>query len=729
MNFLFPSVLWALPLVAAPILIHLLNRQRYQKVDFGAMEFLRRAIRRTRRRVLLEDILLLALRTLAVLFLILGLAGPTLGPDSLLGSRPPQAEIYVVDYSMSMNRRVDGISALERSIQQIQDRLAQLDPARGDRAALVLAGPNASRPAFGDPAEVRLVLDELQAAPAGAAATAAALETARTTAQNLQTDSGLTARILVYSDFQAASWELDGSIGESLQRLNAAGFPLQMQETGLLGPNTAVTELEVTPGQLTRGNPVEVRGTIRRFGPATTVRATLMMDQVPVHTRSIELGHSGQTDFQHMLQPAEVGARSVSLVLDSDELSQDDQRHAILHVGDAAPVALVGEAAASNQPDGVFDSMRRYLDLGGSGPLALQTIAPQQLDATRLQSSDIVVLADPESMAPNAATDLRDFVLGGGGLLIAVGSEVSNGTLTTLLEALDGTAITVEDARDGGGATGNGEAVESTGLAILNADHAALQMFRDPRWQPLLTEVPHLRYRPLRVQPNTHHIDRVLRFRNSSEQNLDFGDALLTWRVGAGKVALLSAAPLPAWNMMDQVPGGTLPFLLDLALWLTPRLGHDDQIMVGDAMVMELPKIPTAVTLLDPIGRSTTSVAPPESLPGGRARLPLLDRALQAGIWEVQASLLEADGLERQFVERIAVNPPAAESDPTLTDLGALQAALPEGSRMQSQDAPNVDAPAPTVSQKRLDLFFFSFLAAFLLLETLLAAVLDRRRG
>lgn len=728
MSFLFPGVLWALPLVAAPILIHLLNRQRYQKVDFGAMEFLRRAIRRTRRRVLLEDILLLALRTLAVLFLILGLAGPTLGPDSLLGSRPPQAEVYVVDYSMSMNRRVDGISALDRSIQQIRDRLANLDPARGDRAALILAGTHASRPAFGDPAEVRLVLDELDAAPAGNAAIAPALESARATAENLQSDSGLTARLLVYSDFQAASWPINdeqSSIRETLQRLQASGFPLQLQETGLLGPNTAVTDLSVTPKQLTRGNPVEVRGTIRRFGPAATVRATLMVDQVAVHTRSLELGHSGQADFQHMLQPADIGSRSVSLVLDSDELSQDDQRHAILQVSDAAPIALVGEAAVANQADGVFDSIKRYLDLGGSGPVSVHSVAPQQLDAARLQSSDIAILADPESMAPTAVADLREFVLGGGGLLIAVSRETSASTLQPLLDAIDGNGITIGDARDGGNDVNN-----STGLAIVTADHPAVQLFADPRWQPLLTEVPHLRYRPLQVAPQAHHIQRVLRYRNSSSADLDYGDALLTWRFGSGKVALLSAAPLPSWNFMDQVPGGTLPLLLDLSQWLIPSLGHRDQIMVGEPLQMELPKMPTAVTLIDPIGRSTTSVDPPESLPGGRARVPLQERALQAGIWQVQASLLEADGLERQFVQRIAVNPPAAESDPTLTNLTDLQAALPEGSLLQSQEAPQADAAIDSnPSQKRLDLLFFSMLAGFLLLETLLAAMLDRRRG
>ena len=47
MSFLRPEFLIALPLVALPVIIHLMNRRRFQIIDFGAMEFLRRAVRRT----------------------------------------------------------------------------------------------------------------------------------------------------------------------------------------------------------------------------------------------------------------------------------------------------------------------------------------------------------------------------------------------------------------------------------------------------------------------------------------------------------------------------------------------------------------------------------------------------------------------------------------------------------------------------------------------------------
>ena len=53
-------------LIAAPIIIHLINRMRYKRVRFAAMEFLLASQQRNRRRLLLEQLLLLLLRILIV---------------------------------------------------------------------------------------------------------------------------------------------------------------------------------------------------------------------------------------------------------------------------------------------------------------------------------------------------------------------------------------------------------------------------------------------------------------------------------------------------------------------------------------------------------------------------------------------------------------------------------------------------------------------------------------
>src|SRR6185369_11807364 len=54
-------------LISAPILIHLINRMRFKRVRWAAMEFLLKSQKRNRRRLIIEQLILLALRILLVL--------------------------------------------------------------------------------------------------------------------------------------------------------------------------------------------------------------------------------------------------------------------------------------------------------------------------------------------------------------------------------------------------------------------------------------------------------------------------------------------------------------------------------------------------------------------------------------------------------------------------------------------------------------------------------------
>ena len=74
------SMLAGVLLVSSPIVIHLINRIRFKRVKWAAMEFLLKAQKRVRRKMILQQLLLLLLRILAVLlvgFLIARFAGFT----------------------------------------------------------------------------------------------------------------------------------------------------------------------------------------------------------------------------------------------------------------------------------------------------------------------------------------------------------------------------------------------------------------------------------------------------------------------------------------------------------------------------------------------------------------------------------------------------------------------------------------------------------------------------
>ena len=74
MGILFPFYLLGIAAIAAPIILHLTKRTPKEKVQFSSLMFLREAPLRLQRRSRLEQLILLALRCLALLLLALAFA-------------------------------------------------------------------------------------------------------------------------------------------------------------------------------------------------------------------------------------------------------------------------------------------------------------------------------------------------------------------------------------------------------------------------------------------------------------------------------------------------------------------------------------------------------------------------------------------------------------------------------------------------------------------------------
>src|SRR5438477_435416 len=108
-------MLAGLAAVAIPPIIHLLNRRRYEVVDWGAMQFLQ-VSEVTRRRLLIEELLLMLLRMGLIAALVLAWAGPFAEGWSLsAGPRPNRDVVLIFDGSASMSFKGTGKSAHEQA--------------------------------------------------------------------------------------------------------------------------------------------------------------------------------------------------------------------------------------------------------------------------------------------------------------------------------------------------------------------------------------------------------------------------------------------------------------------------------------------------------------------------------------------------------------------------------------------------------------------------------------
>ena len=129
LSYLSPAMLWGMALASIPVLIHLLFRRRFRRIDWAPMHYLKISIQRNRRRVRLEQLLLLILRTALVLLLFFLVARPVMHAQGLgnwLGGSSRTSQLIVLDDSLSMGYRDGGRSAWEQA-QELARKVLETD--------------------------------------------------------------------------------------------------------------------------------------------------------------------------------------------------------------------------------------------------------------------------------------------------------------------------------------------------------------------------------------------------------------------------------------------------------------------------------------------------------------------------------------------------------------------------------------------------------------------------
>jgi hypothetical protein len=133
MSFLQPWLLYGLPLIALPIIIHLINQRRFQTIQWAAMMFLLAAHRMARGYSRLRQWLILLFRTLAVAGLLFAISRPLAsGWLGVAGGSRADTTIILLDRSPSMQQRGGGTgdSKLESGKRQLVQALETLGSGR-----------------------------------------------------------------------------------------------------------------------------------------------------------------------------------------------------------------------------------------------------------------------------------------------------------------------------------------------------------------------------------------------------------------------------------------------------------------------------------------------------------------------------------------------------------------------------------------------------------------------
>jgi len=678
-GFITPAFFVAgLGLASIPIIIHILNRRRYRTVNWAAMEFLLRAMKKNRRRLKFEQLLLLATRCLALFLVATALARPLGCADRSLagiGGTRSGLHVFVIDNSYSMAYEADRPEArthLDQAKLLVKQQIARLSPG-GESVAIVTAG----RPAKGVLATPTYDLSAATSAAGqveqayGATDLIGALRIASDIAKSEKAQ--IRKHLYILSDGTRSAWRGDqedamAQVGRDLagtyQRI--AHFNLGRRDQW----NQAVLGLGPVSSLVTSRFNSDFLATVQGFGAGPEPAAQWKLgDAVLAGGGTVKLSGEPQNLSQSNVVFRDAGPQVVSVTLaGEDRLKIDNQRWRVVNVAGAMKVLIVegerGVGRLASSGASLALALAPPRDNGPGGARGENYISPDVVSDLELGNRVLtdyraVILTAVGQIQPALADQLALFVKQGGTLMIYMGEPVvaQNYNEVLLTRGLLPGPLTkrASAASDQPGFTFD--------FKPRGNLHPLLRVFQGEENSGLDT-AQIFTYWQVDVRPEAK-AERVLNYSGSNDP------AVTVHPLGQGRVVVVTTTANAEWTSLPVKPV-YIPFVHELLAgsvssgdgWMNVEVGSEVQVPTSL-------KLTGAPTLVDQSQKEIVLQAVPSGGPvaykSGPISRPGTYRLLTGG---------GGGGGDGGSSLPIAVNVPADESDVRTVENGAIRKAL-----------------------------------------------------
>ena len=578
MTFLHSVILLGLLAVGLPVAIHLLSKARLRRIKWAANRFLLASVHKNRRRVQVEDLILLILRALLVALLVVLFARPaflTNAPPRLGGLAAPA--VILLDNSASMGQS-DGVQTrFDQAKSMATDLLSRLEPGSSsalylvsDRVKAVIAKPTE------DLATLRRSIGQAELTDGGSDL----YPGMKMAVDLLKSQPGTHREIFVLTDSQMAAWRELGKIRE-LQEANK-DIAMHFLIVGERGEdNLAVSGLQLIGTVAAVGQPLRCAVTVSNWGRAAVenIPVKLAADDAPPQDEGmidrIEPGASKIITLVAHFRAS--GYHSLTASIPGDRLPSDNQRSTAMLVLDQIRT-LVVEGMTDPDPaarDGFFlshalvpvdpDQAAQYYVKATTSPL-------DALETATLSQYELIFLSNVAQLTPRAAQNLRDYVNQGGALIVFPGpatdaaSYDNDPAFSLLLPAKLGPA------------QGPPAGQAFLGWQSKGYEHPLTSLWNEPD-SGTLGGVRVTKYFPLTVK------DAIAGSAAAPSVVVKYADgepAVVEQSVGKGKVILFSSTATTAWTTLPIHPA-FVPLLIRLISYATNGLGGNLNLAVGQS--------------------------------------------------------------------------------------------------------------------------------------------------
>lgn len=431
MNFLQPLMLLAIPLIAIPILIHLINQWRYQTKPWGAMMFLLTANRMNRGYAKLRQWLILAMRVLAVAGLIFAASRPLAsGFLGLSGVGRVDTTLVLLDRSPSMQQQGNaGQSKLVTGRKRIAEALQTLGSNEW-----VLIESNSSQP------QSFASLDSLVDSPnvRGSSATADIPKMLQSVADYLTINKPGPTDVWICSDLRVADWSPESGNWNAV-RETVKNFPQSVQFHLLAYPepaedNLAIRVTEVHRESASTGDVIVLSMQISRsLAEGVTPSKRMVPVQIEVNgARSelnVELMGREVVVRNHRVPLDQQKSGSGKVSVPADQNNADNEYYFVYDDAPTRRIVLVSDDREASRPL----EIAALVSPDGQTNAQVDVLAPEQLDSLALDDAALLIW---QTALPNGvlAASVQKYIQDGGQVLFFPPANITTGVG-------DGTAV------------------------------------------------------------------------------------------------------------------------------------------------------------------------------------------------------------------------------------------------------------------------------------------------
>jgi hypothetical protein len=570
-------------LLAAPIIIHFINRMRFRRVKWAAMEFLLASQQRNRRRLLIEQLLLLLLRLLVVAAVVMLVARPLIDPEKFsLFQGQKTHHLVLLDDSGSMRDRWGDTTAFDAGLEVVRKIAAEGERKPDTQTLTLLLLSNPNQPVY---TQENLNKDFLGRLEGGLKALrcshrtldlTAGVESARKIFADL---AGAARNFHLISDFRQQNWEENTALAGALREMDADKVAINLVKTVPEShANLGIVDLSGSIDVAAVNVPLRLSVTVHNYGDsvASDVRLTVLVDgQKRPATETIdkiEPGKNRTIEFDE--QFSRTGPHNLSVSLPADALDQDNTRFLSIVVPETNPVLVIDGSADEGEAFYLIAALGAVPEKTGFSPTLDRVESLKKRPLDKFQS---IFLLNVAELPADAIKALEDYVRGGGGLGWYLGPQVRpafyNDKLYKGGEGLFPAKL---------GSTADLFVDETNPAPDMNVtNHPVLEMFQDSG-EELLHYMKVTRYFSVaRDWSPSDGVRVIASLRNKAP-------LMIEHRLGKGKIITCLTACGVSWTNWPQIGGLFVPIQLQMATHLAQGRQALNLKTVGEPLLIAL---------------------------------------------------------------------------------------------------------------------------------------------